>query len=225
MSRIKFESPEEELQFYKNVLQNLPGMIALQQMDDLTDPMTNHNVWVNQTALDFMEYPVEEMDRLGAEFFIRTMHPEDMAIIGNGIAKLESGRDNLYAGIYRLKPKYQDYKWVIGAIKVLEKKNGKPWRFINVTLNIDTMKDTQEQIIALTKENLQLKNQLKLKTLTKREKQIIKHIATGRTDKEIAQALFISPATAKTHRNNILRKLKLNNAASIVHFATENGLD
>jgi DNA-binding CsgD family transcriptional regulator len=223
--KLVFDSTTEELIFFKTILDSLPAFIGLQQIDDLNDPKSNHNIWANQKILEFLDYQRAEIEEMGFEFFLKTMHPDDMAIIGNALAKLDNGTDNLYAGVYRLKPKNQDYKWVIGAIKVLEKKDGKPWRFLNATLNIDHMKDTQEQIIALSKENLQLKNQMKICTLTNREKQIIKLIANGRTDKEIGNTLFISQATAKTHRNNILRKLNLRNAASLAHFADENGLD
>ncbi len=60
--------------------------------------------------------------------------------------------------------------------------------------------------------------------LTRREKQIIKHIAEGLTNTEIAEILFISKATAETHRKNILSKLGLKNTAALVRFASENGL-
>ena len=60
--------------------------------------------------------------------------------------------------------------------------------------------------------------------LSKREKQVVKLIAKGFTDKEIGIKLYISPATAKTHRKKIIRKLKMKNTASLVRFATEYGL-
>jgi two-component system nitrate/nitrite response regulator NarL len=86
------------------------------------------------------------------------------------------------------------------------------------------MKDTQSQIIALTREINHLKNQLKINSLTHREKEVIKLIVDGKTDKDIGKILFISSKTAKTHRHNIHRKLHLNNSAAMVHFALENGL-
>jgi DNA-binding CsgD family transcriptional regulator len=94
-----------------------------------------------------------------------------------------------------------------------------------VVQNLEEMKDTRNQIIHLIKENLQLKNQLRTHSLSGREKQIIKLIAGGQTDKEIAGYLSISPATVKTHRHNIIKKLHLKNKVAIAHFATENGLD
>ena len=60
--------------------------------------------------------------------------------------------------------------------------------------------------------------------LSKRELEIIKHLAQGMSNKEIADALFISPRTVDTHRTNIMRKLDVNNVVGIVRFAFKNGL-
>lgn len=60
--------------------------------------------------------------------------------------------------------------------------------------------------------------------LTEREKEIIKLVAEGNTNKEIAEAIFVSPRTVDTHRNNILKKLKLHNAVELTRFAFENGM-
>jgi DNA-binding CsgD family transcriptional regulator len=224
MKKLEFQSQAEELRFFKTILEKLPALMGVQQFDDFSDPTTNHNIWSNQNIIDFIGYSREEMDELGYRLFLQTIHPEDMEMIGRAMAKFDGGPGAIYGGVYRLKPKDKDYKWVIGAITVMEMRNGLPWRFLNVTLDIDHMKDTQNQIIALTKENNRLKNQIKLDALTKREKEIIRHIALGNTDKEIGKKLFISHKTAKTHRNNIHRKLDVSNSAAIVHFALENGL-
>jgi two-component system response regulator NreC len=60
--------------------------------------------------------------------------------------------------------------------------------------------------------------------LTLREKEILKLIVQGKTNKEIAEELFISDRTADTHRTNIKRKLKLSTLAQLMQYARENGL-
>ncbi|MBP9709307.1 MAG: response regulator transcription factor [Oligoflexales bacterium] len=44
-------------------------------------------------------------------------------------------------------------------------------------------------------------------SLTKREREILNHILSGKNNHEIAKELFISPATVKTHINNIYKKI------------------
>lgn len=60
--------------------------------------------------------------------------------------------------------------------------------------------------------------------LTKREREIVKLIADGMTNQEIAERLFISPRTVDTHRSNIMQKLDIKNTAALVRFALESGI-
>jgi two-component system response regulator NreC len=63
-----------------------------------------------------------------------------------------------------------------------------------------------------------------LNDLTTRELEIIKYISQGSTNTQIGEQLFISPRTVDTHRTNIMRKIKVNNVASLIRFAFQNGL-
>ncbi len=64
----------------------------------------------------------------------------------------------------------------------------------------------------------------KLKNLSDREIEIIKLIANELNSNEIAERLFLSPATVETHRHNILKKLGLKSSIGLVRFAVDNGL-
>lgn len=63
-----------------------------------------------------------------------------------------------------------------------------------------------------------------LPAITKREKEILVHIAEGLTNNQIAEKLFISPLTVDSHRKNLLTKLNVNNTASLIRLAMEHGL-
>jgi DNA-binding NarL/FixJ family response regulator len=63
-----------------------------------------------------------------------------------------------------------------------------------------------------------------LASLTPRERETVEQIATGRSNAEIATALFISEETVKTHVRNVLQKLRLRDRAQVVVFAYENGV-
>lgn len=62
------------------------------------------------------------------------------------------------------------------------------------------------------------------KSLTVREVEIIRYIADGLTNHEIADKLFLSIVTVDTHRKNMLAKLKLKNTASLVKYAADHKL-
>ena len=57
--------------------------------------------------------------------------------------------------------------------------------------------------------------------LTQREIEIIKCLATGLSNKEIATELFISEKTVETHRKNIFRKTNLNKVVKLLEFARQ----
>ncbi len=60
--------------------------------------------------------------------------------------------------------------------------------------------------------------------LSEREREVLQLVAEGRSTKEIAELLFISPATVETHRTRILQKLDLKNTAGVVLYAARRGL-
>jgi DNA-binding NarL/FixJ family response regulator len=60
--------------------------------------------------------------------------------------------------------------------------------------------------------------------LTPREKEILSILTTGCTNKEIAQALFISEKTVKSHLNSIFRKLNVTRRLQAILQAINRGL-
>ena len=61
-------------------------------------------------------------------------------------------------------------------------------------------------------------------SLTKREKEIIKKIAEEMSNQQIADDLNISLRTVETHRRNIMQKLNVKSAVSLVRYAIQNQL-
>ncbi|MBL7257447.1 response regulator [Paractinoplanes lichenicola] len=63
-----------------------------------------------------------------------------------------------------------------------------------------------------------------LNALTDREREVLRHVAMGMSNAEIAKELFIAEQTIKTHVSRILHKLKLRDRVHAVVFGYENGL-
>lgn len=61
-------------------------------------------------------------------------------------------------------------------------------------------------------------------TLTHREREILKLIAEGHTNKHIAGYLSVSVKTVEKHRSNLMKKLDLHNAPMLTAFAIEKGM-
>jgi two-component system response regulator NreC len=60
--------------------------------------------------------------------------------------------------------------------------------------------------------------------LSEREREVLRLLALGHTNQEIAQGLYISVRTAESHRAHIMQKLRLSTRAELVRYALSQGL-
>jgi DNA-binding NarL/FixJ family response regulator len=60
--------------------------------------------------------------------------------------------------------------------------------------------------------------------LSPREREVLALVASGDTNKEIGSALGISPRTVESHRESLVKKLKIRTVAELTRFAVETGL-
>ena len=111
---------------------------------------------------------------------------------------------DLGANGYLLKSCSQDE--LIGAIRKVA--SGQSYFSTDVTLAL------------LKPANSEQKNEI----LTERETEILKLIATGFSNKEIGDQLFISHRTVDTHRTNLMKKLDVSNIAGLISYAIKNGI-
>jgi DNA-binding NarL/FixJ family response regulator len=73
-------------------------------------------------------------------------------------------------------------------------------------------------------EDLEKEGEHPLEKLTRREFEVFRLLADGKTVKEIAEELFISPKTVESHKHNIMEKLKVQTIAEMTKIALRKGL-
>jgi DNA-binding NarL/FixJ family response regulator len=61
-------------------------------------------------------------------------------------------------------------------------------------------------------------------SLTDREKQVLKLVAEGHSNKEVAGLLNISVKTAMSHREHVMTKLQVHNRTELIRFALRTGV-
>jgi DNA-binding NarL/FixJ family response regulator len=69
-----------------------------------------------------------------------------------------------------------------------------------------------------------MKEESRWDTVTQREREVLKLLAEGHTNKEISDFLNISVKTVEKHRANLIGKLDLHNVAQLTAYAIEKGL-
>jgi len=134
---------------------------------------------------------------------VLTVHAEEEYVL----ASLQAGANG-----YVLKDATQN-ELLIAAERVLE---GKTYLSPDVT----------EKVVNsyLNTSNISQEPVTRWDTVTQRERQILKLIAEGHTNKSMAEYLCISVKTVEKHRANLMKKLDLHNVSALTTYALEKGI-
>lgn len=152
------------------------------------------------------DFHMPGMDGLSLVHTIRRVKPQVKTIVLSMHDESHLVKEILKAGINGYVLKKDTHKELLRAIREVQAGN--------VFLSNDINR------ILIT--NLQNPEEGKL--LTDREREIVKLIAREYSNKDIAEALFISERTVETHRKNIFKKTGTNSLVGLIKFAYANNL-
>ncbi|HYC84209.1 MAG TPA: helix-turn-helix transcriptional regulator [Chryseosolibacter sp.] len=115
----------------------------------------------------------------------------------------------------------REWDWYMSMTKILLRDDARiPIVAITIAMKIDPDHYFTAKAARLLEENIFLrKNFDRFASLTKREKEILKLLAVGKSAAEVAKQLHISVTTAETHRKNIKQKLKASNSYDLARYA------
>lgn len=210
----------EKCAFLERVLNEVPANIYISDLEKGV-------IWCNKTNEETLGYALDEILRMGGMQYLKAIvHPEDQHIPDDSIVHYNNYSGAEYGGVFRAKHKDEEqYKWFVGWAKAFTQgEGGEVKELLCVDVDMSPRMNTEEQLVAALKENLQQKNKLLVKSLRKREVEVLTLVCKGCSTKTIAQQLFLSEHTVQTHRRNIQRKLGTGNVAELVLLAREAGL-
>lgn len=186
----------------KAVLLTLPDVKILGQVEDLNEL----EIMITQFAPNVIIIDHNYRDHFNTDDikYIHTKFPASRLLILSNTQNREEILDLIDAGINNYIFKECSVDDLVGAVYATVKGE----RFF--------CEDTR-QIIADEQPAIEIAN------LSSREAEIVQLIAAGMTNKEIAERLFLSIHTVKTHRKNIIKKLgfTFKNAADLMQYTTK----
>ena len=182
-----------------NIIDEAPNGLILQ-----------HKLKTQAPDLILLDIGMPVMDGIEAAKAVKTNHPDVKILVLTTYAEQAKIKKMLKIGVDGYVLKDSGKAALLNAIQTVYE--GRKYYDQRVTEEIMNSYQTKKRSSARSI------------SLTKREKEITKLIATGQSTKEISETLFISPLTVDTHRKNIFSKLGINKAAALVQYAIKEGL-
>lgn len=217
---IEITALKKQVAFLKKIIDEVPANIYISDMEKGV-------VWCNKSNEETLGYSLDEILNMGGlNYVYEVIHPDDYTLPKDSISHYKKFSHEKYGGVFRARHKNEKtYKWFLGWARPFSKnKDGSIKEIIGVDVDMSHGMNTDEQLVAALKDNLKNKNKLLVKSLRKRELEVLGLVVKGLNTKAIAQKLFISEHTVKTHRKNIQVKLGTTNVAELVTLAVEAGL-
>jgi DNA-binding CsgD family transcriptional regulator len=202
----------------KNTFEKIPGIVVVHQLP------SSSVVYMSPHGLRILDVTMEELLEMGPLYHERFFNAEDAAEYVPKLMELFNRNNNEETVTFFQQVranKEAPWSWYASGTRIfMQDDEGNPYLTITIALPIDSKHYFNNKIERLLEENeLLKKNQSIFASLTKREREIIFHMANERTSTDIASILSISEDTVKTHRKNIKSKLGTKSLYDVIKFA------
>ncbi|MBB5397346.1 response regulator transcription factor [Mucilaginibacter sp. AK015] len=196
-----------QIEEYADAFDSLPCTVIIHDLRDWSV------IYMSHRGLALLQSTKEEITELSSgEYYKLYFNQEDAEdYVPKILSLLERNNDEEMVTYFQQVrfPGKEDWNWHMSSTKIfMRDDNGNPATTITISVPLDAMHHMTAKAERLLQENNFLrKNYEKFSALTRREKEVLTHVALGKSAGEIAAELFISVATAETHRKNIKQKL------------------
>ena len=190
----------------------IPGYVHLNNRSDI------HLEYMSRNGLNRFQKSLEEIQNGGVEFLNEITDKRSQYIFATGLLGFSMNEDEqgTFSFVQRVRNTKKDPFQLYFTVSK-KYKNGtsllsytQPINELNAGIYLKEIADERFEFYNA--------HYHKFMQLTKREKQIIHLIIEGKTNRQIAERLYISYETVKTHRKNIFRKLETSNLLFLGEF-------
>lgn len=208
---------EARLSEIDSISEHIPGVVIVHNFEDLSV------VYMSQRGQRILGVREDELVKMGPEYYNRFFNAAEAQEHVPRMIELLKGNNNdeIVALFQQVRPSdAHDWTWYCASTKVFMRDDqGNPVLAITVAIPIDPKHHITNKVVRLLDENNFLrKNYEKFTLLTRREKEVLRCLALGKTAAELSEELHISVATAETHRKNIKRKLSISSSFDLSQY-------
>lgn len=210
---------EEAITSIASIAEKLPGVLIIHNICD------GSVVWMSGRGLQLLGIKEEEVKAMSAEqYYSRFFNHEDTKdYVPRVLEMIERNNDEETVTFFQqVKFSYDaNWHWHMSSTRILMRdENGKPLLIITMSFPIDPKHHLTHKAGRLLEENNFLRKNFNLYTkLSKREREVLRLLALGKSASEMAEDLFISWSTIETHRRNIKHKLNTSSYYELCQYA------
>lgn len=208
-ARIKAFAPQAEI---------MPSVVIVQQLEPF------QSIYMTDRGLSELGVTLEELQEMGTDYLQRFFNLEDTEDYLQKLKQLLSANNlnETFTFFQQVKFKNNDeWVWHIGSTRIFfQDEQGQPSHIVTIAIPIDKLKHMPNKAERLLAEkNFFHSNLQRFLTLGKREREVLRLVALGKSSQEIADELFISVQTVNTHRKAIKQKLHISTGYDFTLYA------
>lgn len=196
----------------------MPAVVIIQQLEPFT------SIFMTSRGLRELGITNEELRQMGPEYLQRFFNLEDTE---DYLEKLKillqnSNTEETFTFFQQVKIKGNEgWVWHIGSTRIFFlDEAGKPTHIVTTAIPVDKLKHIPNKAERLLAEkNFFHDNLPRFLTLGKREQEVLKLVALGKSSNKIGEELCISTQTVETHRKNIKNKLDISSTYEFTLYA------
>ena len=175
--------------------------------------------YMNQTGCEWLQLTSGEINAMGYDFLEKYLHPDTLKYVAPPILNFyqKGDRSKVYCDFQQVMDlRNRQYKLLFTVTKIFNKRPG----LLTISLPVDSSIPMIKKLERVLGEQAFARSHFKqFSALTKREVQILVLLATGHSNPQIADQLFVSRHTVEQHRKNINRKLDIKHFADVMKYA------
>ena len=210
---------EDKVAQISAVANDMPGVVIIHNI------FTYSVEYISPKGEALLGFSLEEIKKMGPEYFSRFFNPENINDFLPKIAVLierniMEENTSFFEQVKTVKS--QEWEWHISSVKILMRDDQqKPLLAITIAIPVEPIHHITPKVARLLEENIFIKkHQADFNKLSKRECEVLRLLALGKSSPETGEALFISTTTVETHRKNIKRKLNTNSFFELCQYAS-----
>lgn len=240
LNQQKFNIADLDYAVFKKHIPFLNQMATIKNSGlSVFDMSKKEHIYNSLNFSNLFGYTIANNELISSEYYDSRIHPEDYkSLFQNGVSLLKyylnlpvkNRKDYKSQSEYRVLNANNQYVRIIEQQQVLElDKNGNIWLVLSI-LDISPNQNNKNGIISqlvnvktgdskiIKQKQKKLQEEIKL---SKREKEILSFVKKGLLSKEISDNLSISIHTVNTHRQNILKKLGVQNSIEAIECSSK----